>query len=42
VTYDLLIVAVLEKPGTARKRLLAAGVPAQRLLVLKAAKQVLA
>jgi len=42
VTYDLLIVAVLEKPGAARKRLLAAGVPAQRLLVLKAAKQVLA
>jgi DNA-binding MarR family transcriptional regulator len=39
VPYDVLIVAVLEKPGAARKRLLAAGVPAGRLMMLKAAKQ---
>ena len=33
--YDVLIVAVLEKPGAARKRLLAAGVPARKLLMLE-------
>jgi hypothetical protein len=34
--YDLVIVAVLERPGGARKRLLAAGVPADKLLMLEA------
>lgn len=34
-TYDVLIVAVLEKPGAARKRLITAGVPRQKLLMLQ-------
>jgi DNA-binding MarR family transcriptional regulator len=34
--YDVLIVAVLEKPGGARKRLLSAGVPKCKLLMLEA------
>ena len=34
-TYDVLIVAVLEKPGAARKRLLAAGVPPEKVLMLR-------
>jgi DNA-binding MarR family transcriptional regulator len=34
--YDILIVAVLEKPGAARKRLLAAGVPPGKVLMLRA------
>ena len=34
--YDILIVAVLEKPGAARKRLLAAGVPPAKVLMLRA------
>ena len=35
VQSDVLIVAVLEKPAAARKRLLAAGVPAEKLLMLR-------
>jgi hypothetical protein len=34
--YDVLIVAVLERPGAARKRLVAAGVPRDKLLMLEA------
>jgi len=34
-SYDVLIVAVLEKPGAARKRLLAAGVPPEKVLMLR-------
>ena len=34
--YDVLIVAVFEKPGAARKRLLSAGVPQCKLLMLEA------
>jgi DNA-binding MarR family transcriptional regulator len=34
-SYDVLIVAVLEKPGAARKRLLAAGVPPAKVLMLQ-------
>ena len=34
--YDVLIVAVLEKPGAARKRLIAAGIPPRKLLMLEA------
>jgi DNA-binding MarR family transcriptional regulator len=36
-SYDVLIVAVLEKPGAARKRLLAAGVPPEKVLMLRSA-----
>ena len=36
VAYDILIVAVMERPAAARKRLLAAGVPPARLLMLQA------
>ena len=35
--YDVLVIAVFERPGAARKRLLAAGVPAGKLLTLKEA-----
>ena len=35
--YDVLIIAVFERPGAARKRLLAAGVPDDKLLTLKGA-----
>jgi DNA-binding MarR family transcriptional regulator len=34
-SYDVLVVAVLEKPGAARKRLLAAGVPPEKVLMLR-------
>lgn len=34
-TYDVLIIAVFEKPGAARKRLLSAGIDGNRLLTLK-------
>jgi len=37
--FDLLIVAVLEKPAAARKRLLAAGIPAEKLLMLQSTKK---
>jgi hypothetical protein len=37
--FDLLIVAVLEKPAAARKRLLAAGIPAEKLLMLQTKKK---
>ena len=35
--YDVLIIAVFERPGAARKRLMGAGVPAGKLLTLKGA-----
>ena len=35
MSYDILIVAVLEKPAAARKRLIAAGVPAAKLMLLR-------
>jgi DNA-binding MarR family transcriptional regulator len=35
--YDVLIVAVLERPGAARKRLLSAGVPHRKLFMLEVA-----
>jgi DNA-binding MarR family transcriptional regulator len=41
-TYDVLIVAVLERPGAARKRLIAAGVPRDKLLMLEAKPTTLA
>jgi hypothetical protein len=34
--YDVLIVAALEKPAAVKKRLIAAGVPAAKLLTLQA------
>jgi glutamate dehydrogenase/leucine dehydrogenase len=37
--FDVLIVAVLEKPAAARKRLLAAGIPAGKLLMLQTTKK---
>ena len=37
--FDVLIVAVLEKPAAARKRLLAAGIPAEKLLMLQSTKK---
>ena len=37
VTYDVLIIAVLERPAAIRKLLSAAGVPAEKVLTLQAA-----
>jgi hypothetical protein len=34
VEFDVLVMAVLERPAAARKRLLAAGIPAAKLLML--------
>jgi DNA-binding MarR family transcriptional regulator len=35
VDYDVLIVAVLERPAAARKRVIASGVPAEKVLMLQ-------
>ena len=34
VDFDLLVIAVLERPAAARKRLLAAGIPADKILMI--------